>query len=597
MKRFVKTTAIFLTVILMFTMVLTACGTKDAYDPNKTIENFHMTVQNDAAPIKGGTLMYGIVSDSPLAGIFSNMFNEDAPTAEVGNFFWESLLDMNAERVYTNEGAATFTYDIDKCTFTITIKPEYKDKLKWHDGEPVTCDDLLFAYEVICHPDYDGIRYDEMFQRIVGAEEYHAGTAATISGISVSDDKQSITFTYKPGEFPPSILSGGIWTIPEPRHYYAGIAVKDMRASDKSRSKAIGFGPFKITNVVEGESVQLVRFDDYFRGPAKLDGVNVQIVSTDLVPAAMEEGKFDVVEFPTAKYGDYKTPTNYQYLGYTSLAYGYIGFKLGKWSGDAENGSCVVDPNAKMADVNLRKAMAYAYDAETMGETLYSGLRYRATTIMDPYHTRYQDLTLKGYYYDPAKANQILDDAGYKDTNGDGFREKPDGSPLVINFASMGGNETAETIAQMTVQDWKAVGLNIQLSTGGTIEFNLFYDLVEADDPGIDVYAGAWSVGDDPSPSGLWGTKSPLNYTRYSSPTLQTTMDNINSNKAWDAAYRTEQYNLFQKQFEDEIPAFPTLWRVGLKAVNNRVKNYSVDPEAKDIWIKTELTADTPYVK
>jgi peptide/nickel transport system substrate-binding protein len=107
-------------------------------------------------------------------------------------------------------------------------------------------DDLLFAFEVICHADYDGIRYDDSFTAIKGVEEYNAGTASTISGITLSNNNQTITFEYKAGEFPPSILSFGLWVTPEPRHYYEGLSVAEMRASEKSRSQAIGFVPFKL---------------------------------------------------------------------------------------------------------------------------------------------------------------------------------------------------------------------------------------------------------------------------------------------------------------------------------------------------------------
>ena len=83
--------------------------------------------------------------------------------------------------------------------------------------------------------------------------------------------------------------------------------------------------------------------------------------------------------------------------------------------------------------------------------------------------------------------------------------------------------------------------------------------------------------------------------TRYTSPTIQGTINNIGSKAAWDDKFRAEQYNLFQKYFEEEIPAFPTLWRIDLTAVNNRVKNYSVDPKAKDVLIHIQLTSESPY--
>ncbi len=67
-----------------------------------------------------------------------------------------------------------------------------------------------------------------------------------------------------------------------------------------------------------------------------------------------------------------------------------------------------------MADVNLRKAMWHAVDNNAVGEKFYHGLRWAATTLIPPSHPEYHDDSNPGAPYDPEKAKQILDDAGYK---------------------------------------------------------------------------------------------------------------------------------------------------------------------------------------
>ncbi|WP_246657087.1 ABC transporter substrate-binding protein, partial [Enterococcus faecium] len=96
-----------------------------------------------------------------------------------------------------------------------TIK--VKDNVKWSDGEDVTADDVIFPYEIIGNKDYTGIRYDDTFRNIVGMEEYHDGSADTISGIKKIDDK-TVEIEYK--EVNPSMLQsgGGIWTYAAPKH-------------------------------------------------------------------------------------------------------------------------------------------------------------------------------------------------------------------------------------------------------------------------------------------------------------------------------------------------------------------------------------------
>ena len=75
-----------------------------------------------------------------------------------------------------------------------------------------------------------------------------------------------------------------------------------------------------------------------------------------------------------------------------------------------------------------------------------------------------------------------------KDVDGDGIREDKAGKPLEIKFAAMAGDDIAEDITQFYLQNWKDVGLNVTLTTGRTIEFNSFYDKVQADDPEIDIF-------------------------------------------------------------------------------------------------------------
>ena len=89
---------------------------------------------------------------------------------------------------------------------------------------PLTADDLIYPYEIIGHPDYTGIRYDGDFQNIVGAVEYNAGKADTISGIKKIDDK---TIEISFNKVSPAIYSigDGLWGYAAPKHQLKDIPV------------------------------------------------------------------------------------------------------------------------------------------------------------------------------------------------------------------------------------------------------------------------------------------------------------------------------------------------------------------------------------
>lgn len=568
--------------MLVLVLALSACGkdnsgeSKPEKDSGKkeevlySIEDFNKIKENKGEAIDGGSFTFGLVSNTAFEGTLNWNFYAGNPDAQVLSWFDEPLLTWDENYVYTNDGAATYEASEDGKTFTFTIR----DNVNWQDGEPVTAEDWLFAHEVIGHPDYDGVRYGDV-ANIVGMDEYHEGKAETISGIKVLGEK-TLQITYK--ESTPSLITGGIWTYPLAKHIFKDIPVKDMSSSPEVREHPIGFGPFIVESIVPGESVTMKKNENYWRGEPKLDKVTVKVVNPNVVVQALKKGEVDTVsEFPVDQFPANADMSNVEFLGDIDRAYSYIGFKLGTW--DNEKNQVVTNPDAKMADKNLRKAMWLAVDNDTVGKKFYHGLRWNATTLIPPSHPEFHDASNPGVAYDPEKAKQLLDEAGFKDVDGDGIREDKEGKELVINFAAMSGDEVAEPIANYYIQAWKEIGLKVEKLDGRLHEMNSFYDRVGRggeDDPEIDVYAAAWGVGIDVDPTGLYGRNVLFNFTRWSSEENDRLLAEGISEEAFDVEKRKQIYKEWQQMMIDEVPVFPTLYRSVLVPVNNRVVNYSI---------------------
>ena len=247
-----------------------------------------------------------------------------------------------------------------------------------------------------------------------------------------------------------------------------------------------------------------------------------------------------------------------------------------------------------MNDVKLRQAIGYALDTDQAGKALYNGLYHRANSLFISYYGDLHDSELEGFTYDPEKAKKLLDEAGYKDVDGDGIREGKDGKEFKISFAARQRSKVNDTLVQQYITWWKEVGLNVELYTGRTIELNAFYEMIQANDPNIDMYAGGWGTGADPNPADQWGPVSAFNFTRYTSDENTKLLNALVSKEAFDEKKNIEFYHAWQANAFEEAFAIPTFEVEAITAVNKRVKYYDlkVGSASKATWETIELTAD-----
>ena len=581
---------------LAVVVVLGACSpknsTNEADDSNAQSRTFATEVTHEGTPIKGGTLKYAIVSASPFNGLFIDELSSDSTDSSLSGYVDGTMFEFDENRKLVNSGLASIEFDVPGKSATISLNS--KD-YKWSDGQPVTIDDYIFTYEGIGHKDYTGIRYDANYKNIEGMEEYHEGKASSITGLEKLDN-YSVKIHYK--EMSPSMLIAGgpVSAYIMPKHIFSTIPVADWEQSDYVRgTKVVGLGAFTIESITPGEAVTFKANEYYYKGRPKIDKVVAEIVSPDSIVSEMKAGKYDIATMPRAQFETYKDLQNITLLGSFESAYEYIAFQLGKW--DESLGKNVMNPNAKMSDPILRQAIAYALDIDQAGKSLYNGLQRGTNSLIIPFFKDIYNKDQEGFTYNPEKAKKMLDDAGYKDVDGDGLRENKDGSKLTINFIARTRDDANESLIQQYLIWWKEIGLDVQLVSGRTLEVNSFYDKVEANEPDIDMYTAGWATGFDPDPTGLYGEDAKFNFTRFVSKEQTAILNKIASEEAFDSAKNVEFYKEWQKYAHDQAFAFPTLVGDQITAVNKRVKYYSTDiatNNTKNAINEMELVADNP---
>ncbi len=192
--------------------------------------------------------------------------------------------------------AESWEISADKLTWTFKLR----SGVTWHDGEPFTAEDVKFSFDLCLNPknSMNPCQYGAPLYTLVGAAEVQAGTATEIAGVKVVDPLTiTLTFTKPNALFPINISELFIL----PKHAVGAIPLDQLKKSDYWATKQIGTGPFKWDKYTPGVSIELVPFDNYWRGKPKLERIirrEFQDLATGLL--AFDAGEIDFIYITAA---------------------------------------------------------------------------------------------------------------------------------------------------------------------------------------------------------------------------------------------------------------------------------------------------------
>ena len=552
-----KKLLLFLAIIFSLSLVLAACGGGNDNTAGNNGNN-----SGDANADEGGTMTYAIKEEPE--GLLVDGFAGSAIDAEILDYISDDLITVNDDMEYEAAIADWETEDNQVYDFTI------EEGVQWHNGEELTMEDWQFAIEVLADPDYDGPRFDYVAE-IEGAEEYRDGDADEISGFEIEDDYNA-TITFKEAKV--NNLEN-LWSTPMPKAELEDIPVEEMDASEEVRETPVGLGPFKVKEIQQGEYYSLERFDDYWQGTPKLDEVLIKVIDPSAILGSLESGEVDFMEITPNEIDDLEANDNIDVIEQEGLGYSYIGFRFGHY--DADEGTAVADFD-KFDSKELRQALFYALDRESIVDNYLNGTATIVNTPVPSVHWISADEdNLTQYDYDPDKAEEMLDEAGYEKGE-DGMRTDPDGNEFVVKFGHFAGDSAFEGRAQAIIQNWEDVGIQTELATGELVEFNTFNEMKDNDDEELETFFGAWSVGSDPDPSGLWRSTAEWNYGRWVNEESDELLDDGLSEDAFDDDYRKDVYVEWQQLFNEELPGLPLWENMDLYGKNERLQDVVVGP-------------------
>ena len=574
---------------------------KEAVDVSTVESQYPSYVENEGTPVEATVLKVAVVSDSPFRGIFNGFLYSDSLDG--------SFMASTMNGAFPIDPDLKIILDSDETPIKVSVNPEEKTvtykinpNFKWSNGEPVTTKDIVKTYEIMANQEYitssKSLRYNKNRKAIVGIEEYNEGKADKISGLEVIDDS---TMKIHLKEMTPSVYWGGNF-VPEfvNAKQFEGIPMDKITESDALRKNPLSYGPYVIKEIVQGEKVIFEANPYYYKGEPKIKRLEMEILPPSQQVAAIKAGKYDIVlKVSPEIFPELEKLDNINILTKKAGSMNYIAFKLGKW--DDEKNEVVTDPNSKMYDLNLRKAIAYAIDMDAVSKQFYHGLSTPAKSQLSPLFPSLHNPEINGFKQDVEKAKQLLDEAGFKDVDGDGIREGKDGKPVKYTLAMMSGGEIAEPLAQYYIQQWKAIGLDVELLDGRLLDSKNFYNRVNGDDPAIDFCIAGIGFGTDPQQLAIFGKNAKFNISRYISDKLEAALDATVSKDAMNEEYRVKAYKDYEKVFMEEIPAVPILNKLDILVVNKRIKKYdwrpNVDGKPNTFkWSMIEVVAPQPIV-
>ena len=565
-------------------------------------QRFPDTVANNAEHIGGNTLRIAVSSSTTFSGLIDRLFTSRSLDTDVAWFMkGTGLFAADPENpIAIGRGGMASIDEWCHDTQSILIRMNYE--VFWHDGVQLTLDDLVFVYETISHPDYTGIRWTAMVWNVVGTHAFRAGEADHISGLVLSDCRMELRMYFY--EWAPQLRYFGFWSALSPRHHLQHIPVAELAQHENVRHNALGWGPFIPVSHVPGESWLFRANDNYWQGRPNVDYLTFQIIPPASVPMHAEAGTFDIIRgFPQSQIEHFPDPTNFVYIGRLNEAqFHHMSFTLGYFCTETTQNR--VYENSRVSCVYLRRAFAYAIPWMDIGQTLFDGLVFPPGNIMVLHHQAFHDPSINFIRYNPARANQILDQAGYTQRCPNGFRRRPDGSELVIHMLYQNpGSSAAETNIQVQMQSLRDIGIDVRLYQDRTWDTQVFTTMINQPGPHTwDVMSHSWTVGNNPSPNNIWGPYSRLNRPRYRSPAFDEIINTIQTDpRMWDEEFAKQVYHRWQRAFFDEVPAIPTRWGMNVLAVNNRVAYFTTRGPGNPRYVSNgqyhlvRLTAVNPY--
>jgi peptide/nickel transport system substrate-binding protein len=378
---------------------------------------------------------FSVIPDRLTPLISTDLYSSDVQSAVL-----ESLCDRDPVTLkWVPTIAESFKVSEDGLRIDFVIRRG----VTFSDGEPLTADDVLWTYNWIMNPQVECPRDKAYYEKVKSVEQ---------------QGDYAVSFTFKEPYFKAMELAAGMPILP--KHFYSKFTPEQY---NRSTGLLMGSGPYRLADPEgwrpePGKPVELVRNERYWSVPPAFDRLVWRVIQLDAARlTTFRNGDIDLYdridpEQYKAMLGDPELLSRTQHYEYYTPVKGYL---YCGWN-EFRNGK-----PTPFADKRVRRAMTMLTDRQRIINDIFLGYGRVSTGPFSKLSPQYNQ-AIQPIPYDPAKAKELLKEAGYADRNGDGVLEGPDGKPFKFKVAYNAGSDVRGRMVLLMKDTFAKAGVLVE---------------------------------------------------------------------------------------------------------------------------------------
>jgi peptide/nickel transport system substrate-binding protein len=440
------------------------------------------------------------------AGTLDPRMARDTSAYRVTDLIYDGLVKLSPD-LKALPNLATKWENPDPLTWIFTLR----EGVTFHDGSPFTADDVVFTYQTLLKPEMNA-PLRALFTPIAKVEAVDAKTVK----FTLSAPYSPLLSYLEMGIVPKKAVEGG-----------ADIGLKP-----------VGTGPMKLASWSRGSKIVLAANAQYWGGAPKTQELQLVVIGDNTARAQAFEAKdLDLIQSPLSPQDIKRLQGNAGFGNAVTSGLGitYLNFNAG---------------DAAVADPKIRRALAMLVDQKSIVDDLYRGVDQVATSILLPSSWAYS-AAIKQPTYNPAEAAKALEALGWKDSNGDGIRDK-DGKKLTVTISTHSEDPNRVQTLEFLQASFQQAGVEATIRITDWPAFSTGY--VQKSQHQVALLGWLNIVDPDRLMFSQFTTNGPLNWSKYSNPEVDALLDT--GRKSLDLEARKTAYQKAATILAQDLPYY-----------------------------------------